>query len=347
MTQRTYQKADAMKTLNILLRCLLALVLLSVVADAQTRKTGLTGAAFLKIGAGAREVALGTAVTGLQGEPDLMFYNPAGILQDQQLQASFNYNKWIADLKHNSAAVTYNLEDVGTIGVGFVMLSVSGIAADRDNFSDPVLAAQQTDMNSSSTYDYRDVAYQISFAHKVMERLTLGVTLKGISETIDGQSVGAFAVDFGSVYQVGIMDWTIAARFNNLGSDLKYYDIAFGLPLSFTIGSSIVPYKDANNRILLSVDALKAQDGPQYFYSGLEYTFMDLVSVRGGYKFNYSGTNDGGTTNRVAYDNNIEGLSLGGGFHTKVSGAWIGVDYAYTKMNLLSNVHRFSIKLGI
>lgn len=337
-----------MKTFNILLRCLLALVLLTVVADAQTRKAGLTGAAFLKIGAGARETALGTAVTGLLGDPDLMFYNPAGILsQGQQLQASFNYNKWIADLNHNSAAVTYNLEGIGTVGVGFISFGISGIAADRDVFTDAVLHAQQTDQNTSATYDYRDIAYQVTFARAVMDNLSLGITLKGISESIDGQSVGAVAVDFGSVYQVGILDWTIGARFNNLGSDLKYYDIAFGLPLTFTIGTSIVPFKDANNKLLLAMDAVKTQDGPQYYFSGLEYTFMDLVSIRGGYKFNYSGTNDGGTSTRIAYDNTIEGVSLGGGFHTKVSGIIIGVDYAYTKMNLLSNVHRFSIKLGM
>jgi hypothetical protein len=337
-----------MKTFNIVLRCLLALVLISVVADAQTRKAGLTGAAFLKVGVGAREVALGTAVTGLQNDPNLMFYNPAGILmRDDKIQASFDYNKWIADLNHNSAAVTYNWEDVGTIGVGFIMFGISNIAADRDVFSDPVLHAQQTDQNTSGTYDYSDIAYQVSFARAVMDNMSLGITLKGISQSIDGQSVGAFAVDFGSVYQIGVMDWTIAARFNNLGSDLKYYDIAFGLPLTFTIGSAIVPIKDESNKVMVSVDAVKAQDGPQYFFSGLEYTFMNMVSVRGGYKFNYSGTNDGGTTTRAAFDNTIERYSLGAGFNTKISDYSVSIDYAFTKMDLLDSVHRFSLSIGL
>ena len=56
-------------------------------------------------------------------------------------------------------------------------------------------------------------------------------------------SATAFALDFGSVYNIGVLDWTIAARFNNLGSDLKFYDIAFALPMQFTIGTAMVPFK--------------------------------------------------------------------------------------------------------
>jgi hypothetical protein len=337
-----------MKTLNTLMRCALVVLLVAATADAQTRKAGLTGASFLKIGVGAREVALGTAVTGQIGDANLMFYNPASIvLKNEMGQASFNYNKWIADLGHNSAAITYNWEGVGTLGLGFLSFGVSDIEADRDVYTDPVLHAQQTDQNTSSTYDYRDVAIQLSYSRYVMENFSLGVTVKGIFETIDGTTVNAFAVDFGSVYEIGLLDWTIAARFNNLGSDLKYYDIAFGLPLTFSIGTAITPLKMEEGKLMIAVDAVKAQDGPQYFFGGAEITVMDMVALRGGYKFNYSGTNDGGTTSRAALDNTIEGFSLGAGVKAEVAGLKLGVDYAYSKMQILDSVHRFSLKIGL
>jgi hypothetical protein len=180
-----------------------------------------------------------------------------------------------------------------------------------------------------------------------MENFSLGVTVKGIFETIDGTTVNAFAVDFGSVYEIGLLDWTIAARFNNLGSDLKYYDIAFGLPLTFSIGTAITPLKMEEGKLMIAVDAVKAQDGPQYFFGGAEITVMDMVALRGGYKFNYSGTNDGGTTSRAALDNTIEGFSLGAGVKAEVAGLKLGVDYAYSKMQILDSVHRFSLKIGL
>jgi hypothetical protein len=317
------------------------------VSIAQDRKAGLTGAAFLKVGVGARAVGMGSAVTALSGDVNQMFYNPAGIaLTDQMFQASFSYNKWIADIGHNSAAVSYNWEGVGTIGVGFITFGVSDIPADRDIPTDPTLAPDQVDFTTSATYDYRDIAYQVTFARNVIDQLSLGITLKGISQSIDGQSVSAVAFDFGSVYRIGVLGWTIAARFNNLGSDLKYYDIDAALPLQFTIGTALMPVKSEQASIMVALDATKPQDGPLYLFSGAEATFMDFVSVRAGYKLNYSGTEETALSG-TAIKSTIEGVSLGGGLKTTFEGYTIGVDYSYTQMDILDAAHRISVQIGM
>jgi hypothetical protein len=276
-----------------------------------------------------------------------MFYNPAGIaLKDEMLQASFTYNKWIADIGHNSAAVSYNIRDVGTIGFGFITFGLSGIEAARDIPVDPGLVQYQTDPNTSSTYDYRDIAYQVTFSRYVMDKLALGITLKGISQTIDGVGANAFAVDFGSVYHVGVLDWTIAARFNNLGSDLKFYDIAAPLPLQFSIGTALSPYKYDKFNLMVALDATKPQDGPLYLFSGVEISFMDMIALRGGYKFNYSGTSETPGTGIPAVNTTIEGLSAGAGVRTTMGAYQIGVDYSYTQMDILKAAHRFTLNLG-
>ncbi|MEO8166971.1 MAG: PorV/PorQ family protein [bacterium] len=335
-----------MKTIRLSAMCLVAVLLATQVSISQDRKAGLTGAAFLKVGVGARAVALGSAVTALYGDVNQMFYNPAGIaLTDQTLQATFNYNKWIADLGTSSAAVSYNLEGVGTIGVGVITLGLSNIPADRD--FDPDGNNGQFDKNTGATYNYRDIAYQATFSKYVIDQLSLGITLKGITQSIDGVSASAFALDFGSVYHIGVMDWTIAARFNNLGSDLKYFDIAAGLPLQFTIGTAMSPIKTENSAVMLAVDAAKPQDGPLYLFSGIEYSTMDLLAFRFGYKFNYSGTTSQPTLGSPSIDNTIEGFSAGLGVHTTYEGYTINVDYAYTKMQLLDNAHRFTVSVAM
>ena len=43
--------------------------------DAGVRKSGLTGAAFLKVGVGARAVALGSAYTTVTGDVNQIFWN--------------------------------------------------------------------------------------------------------------------------------------------------------------------------------------------------------------------------------------------------------------------------------
>jgi len=337
-----------MKSLKILVVCLLAVLLVAQFGAAQNRKAGLTGAAFLKVGVGARNVALGTAVTGISGDVTQMFYNPAGIaLKGKTLQASFTYNKWIADIGHSAAAVSYNYEGVGTIGVGFITFGLKGIEANRDIPVDPGLKQYQIDNNTNSTYDYRDIAYQVTFSRYIIDRLALGITLKGVSQTIDGEGASAFAVDFGSLYHIGVLDWTIAARFNNLGSDLKFYDIASSLPLQFTIGTSLMPYKDESIGVMASLDASKPLDGPLYLFSGLEVSYMDMIALRAGYKFNYSGTSEVTAVGTSAINSTLEGISAGAGVHTTLEGYEVGFDYSYTRMDLLDAAHRFTLTVGM
>lgn len=336
-----------MKTLGYFTVCILAMLFLMQDGYSQDRKAGLTGAAFLKVGVGARAVGMGSAVTALAHDVNQMFYNPAGIgLKDETWQASFSYNKWIADIGHNSAAVAYNIEGVGTIGVGFISFGVSDIPANRDIPNDPVLTPFQVDFVTASTYDYRDLAYQVTFSRYVIDQLALGITLKGVSQKIDDQTATAVAVDFGSIYHVGILDWTIAARFNNLGSDLRFYDIDAGLPLQFTIGTAIAPVSFEDSKFKVALDAAKPQDGPLYLYSGAEFSFMNMVSLRAGYKLNYSATDESPVSGSTI-KSTIEGVSLGAGVRTTFEEFNVAVDYSYTAMDLLKDAHRFTLRIGM
>jgi len=348
MTITNLKDEAHMKTLHQTIVCALALLLLVQEGYSQDRKAGLTGAAFLKVGVGARAVGMGSAVTALPNDVNQMFYNPAGIaLKDESWQASFSYNKWIADIGHNSAAISHYFEGIGTIGVGFISFGVSDIVAERDIPNDPDGRPAQVDFVTDLTYDYRDIAYQVTFSRYVMDQLALGITLKGISQSIDDQTAGAFAFDFGSVYDVGVLGWTIAARFNNLGSNIRFYDIDAGLPLQFTIGTALTPLKLEQSSLMVAVDATKPQDGPLYLFTGGEFTFMDMVSVRAGYKLNYSGTDETTFRTKPTIDNTIEGVSLGGGVRTTVQGFNVGVDYSFTQMELLDATHRVSVSIGM
>jgi len=336
-----------MKTLRYLTVCTLAMLFLMQDGYSQDRKAGLTGAAFLKVGVGARAVGMGSAVTALSNDVNQMFYNPAGIaLTDETWQASFSYNKWIADIAHNSAAVAFNIEGVGTLGIGFISFGVSDIPADRDIPNDPLLNPFQVDFVTAGTYDYRDLAYQVTFSRYVIDQLSLGITVKGVSQKIDDQTATAVAIDFGSVYHINVLDWTIAARFNNLGSDLRFYDIDVGLPLQFTIGTALAPFKTENTKFMVALDAAKPQDGPLYLFSGAEFSFMDMISLRAGYKLNYSGT-DESPVSGTTINSTIEGVSLGGGVSTTFEGFKVAVDYSYTQMDILKAAHRFTLRIGM
>lgn len=339
-----------MKRKIILSTVLLLILSLAIVPEAETqqRKAGLTGMSFLNVGVGARPVAMGSAASSFSNDVNQMFWNPAGmVLRDERYQGTFSYNDWIAGISQNAAAFAYNAGEFGTFGIGFVAFGVSGIPANRQrDFGIPEIDEFVTDGATSATYDYQDVLIQLSYARYFAERLSLGVNFKYINQSIDDQSVGAFAVDLGSVYEIGIADWKIAARMSNLGSDYKYYNISNMIPLTFSVGTSVRPLQTDIGSLLVALDAVKPQDGAQYYHIGGEWTFMNTISFRGGYRFNYSGTKTDQSGERLSVDNTIEGFSLGAGLNATVSNINVRVDYTMTVMDILDNVHRISVHFG-
>ncbi len=328
----------------------IGLLMLPLLPAQAQRNAGRNGATFLKVGVGAREVALGSAVSAIRNDANQIFWNPAGtaLRPDQTLSATLSYGSWIGDIDYSAAAVGYNLGNAGTVTVGVQAFGLSGIPANRENgYTDPILNDLVTDGNTSDTYDYLDLALSATYSQYVLDRLSLGATAKFINESIDGESASAIGFDFGSVYDVNQSGWRIAARLNNLGTGLTFYNQDNPLPLTFSVGTSFYPVNTEQTRVMVAVDAVKPQDGQQQFFGGSEVSFFDLLFLRGGYKFNYSGTSDGGTDERDAIDTTVEKYSLGGGIQYVVSDHPVAVDYAFTSMDLLDPVHRVTLRIGL
>ena len=333
---------------------LVTLILLGAVpGSASIRKSGLTGAAFLKIGVGARAVALGSAYTTIPGDANQMFWNPAGIAIDGgRSQVALSYNRWIADLNHFAAAMSHDFGNVGTLGVGLVGLGLAGVdnadGADRDAVP-PVLETTYTGFRDtgSGNYDYQDLALQVSWAREF--RLTLGATAKVINQNIDELSATAAAVDFGAIYRVGYRGARIGARINNLGDDLKFFKVAAPLPLLFSIGSAVdLVDNDQGLKVTLLADATKPQDSEQLLFTAAEAEYRDFLKLRGGYKFNYSNETDEKvdevTGSRFSAPRTEEGFTLGLGVLLPYGGYDAVVDYAFTEFGILDNVHRISLQ---
>lgn len=310
---------------------------------------GRNGAKFLSIGVGARETALGNAVTAIDGDAASAFWNPAGtaLPSGQRFSVTLDHSQWFADLRHTSAAFGYNLGHNGTVTVGIQTFGATGIEANRQNgYADPDLVALVTDNNTSDTYDYLDLAASATYARSFGDRLSLGATAKVVNEAIDGESASAVAFDFGSLYNVGPMNWQLAARLSNLGTPIQFYNQANPLPLTFSIGSSFYPVNTEQARVMLSADALKLQDGNQRVNGGVEVSVYDLLFLRAGYKFGFAnGAKNDSTSLRPAVRYSAENFSVGGGLQYRVAGYDLALDYAYTSMEYVDNVHRITLRL--
>jgi len=338
------------KFLKITLACALAAWTFGAVpADAQIRKAGISGASFLKIGVGARAVALGSAYTTVSGDVNQMFWNPAGVaVTGGKTQVTFSYNQWIADINHVAFGISRDFGTWGTWGFGAVKLGVSGIEASRDVVPSSFTAF---DNGTSATYDYSDTAINLTWALNFTDKLAMGITGKFISESIDGESASAGAIDVGAVYKIGYKGARLGARISNLGSELKFYEVGAPLPLIFSYGAAIdlVSNEEQGMRVTAFADANKPQDSEQLFFTSGELALKEMFFLRGGYKINYSGITDSKTDEvskaRVDAGRSEEGFTLGAGVKVPVSGINIAVDYAFTEFGILDSVHRVSMNL--
>ncbi len=339
-----------MKQGFIKIMALVVAFLIAVPCSAQVmRKNGMTGASILKVGVGARAVALGSAATTLSGDANQVFWNPAGISIDRgKTQVSFSYNNWIADLSHNAFAVSHNFEDLGTFAIGGMMSGVDGIEANRDL----VPGLEDVTYNTSASFDYGSVFLTLSYARAMTDRLNLGASAKFYQETIDDQSASAVAFDFGALYNIGYRDLTLGARINNVGSDIKYYNIAASLPMIFSFGISMSAIQGDGFNLKGFVDATKPLDSDQLVFAGAEAMLFDMVAIRGGYKFNYVGKTDNykareeGWFAERRYNRTDENWTVGAGVEIPYGGYSLIVDYSYTEFNILKDVNRFSLTIA-
>ena len=339
---------------------LLILLMLVAVTTGYTqtmRKTGISGASILKVGVGAKAVALGSAVTTGTGDVNQLFWNPAGIsLERGKTQVTFSYNNWLVDLNHNAFGVAHCFGNIGTFALGAMMSGVGDIAADRD-----YVDGLDIDYSGGSSFDYNSMYIALGYAKQFTDKLSLGATAKYYREEIDVESASTFAFDFGAIYKIGYRDLTIGARIQNLGDDMKYYFTDFSLPLVFSFGVSMSMIKSDFFSLKGFADAAKPLDAEQLLLGGLEVSLYNNIHVRTGYKFNYIGVRDE-FEDRVSYQRiedetrshwwdpeqhyrTDEGLSVGAGIEIPYGDYELVVDYSWTSFRLLDDVNRFSFTI--
>jgi len=335
-----------MKIAKLITFTFVILLLSAAIVGAGLRKPGIDGAAFLKIGVGARMVALGSAATTVYGDPNMVFWNPAGIqIESGKTQFGLNYNDWIVGLSQSALAVTHSFGNIGTLGFGVIYLGVSDITADRD-IAPPGYtgrAPEAAGVEQFDTFDYYDLAATIAYSKQFTDKFRMGASAKFIQEKIDTETATAIAFDFGAIYETGFRDLTFGARINNVGSDMKFYAFNTSLPLNFSIGASMSIAKEENTQLKGFVDLTKPKDNQQLYFAGAEWMLFNKLALRGGYKLGYSGSYDE-TTNLKQTD---EGFTFGAGFALPVSSYKFWLDYAFTSFNVFDDTHRFSLRIEL
>lgn len=334
------------KARGLLLAGMIAALTIPGIAEAAFKATsaGTSGAAFLKIGAGARASAMGDAYTSIADDASAIYWNPSGL-------ASLKRNEFVAmraqlfeDLEYNFFAFAHPTKSFGTFAIGLNNLNITDIEQ-RTGDSDA----------ADSKFSANDTSYSLAHSMKLSifglpdsdqeGGLQIGETLKVVRQTLAGYTANSVAGDLGIIYRGIHRPGSIGFVVQNMGSSAKFKNEGDPLPLTLRVGTSYrigqnwrisgVQGSREKTGLLLALDGNFPRDSDASARLGSEYTFgwtENLASsVRGGYQ-----------TNRARQiEGSASGISAGAGLTYKS----FSFDFSWTPFGDMGNAFRYSAKL--
>lgn len=321
------------------------ILFLSQLGYSQNPNLGTSGANFLQIPVGAKATAMACAVVGNIQDASSVFWNPAGLVKVNSVQAHFSYMKWFDLFDFNAASLAYNAEDYGVFAISMIVFSTDGIE----------VTTEESPNGTGRFYDAQDLALGLTFSRYLTDRFSFGVTVKYVSQKIWNESANGVAFDIGTQYQLDFQNLTIAMTMSNFGSDMKFegpdlnvvhlkndnFPLSrltpaslqtndYPLPLNFQVGIGFDVYQGEFVKIRGGIDAVHPNDNDERINFGTEFSFFDRLYLRGGYRYNYSD----------------EDFTFGAGASVPFASTLVRFDYAYSVYDILPSVHRISLDIS-
>jgi len=267
---------------------------------AQNPNLGSAGAQFLKIPIGARSVALGGAVTGMSEDATALFWNPAGIAQAHAHSLHFSYIPWMTFFDITAIAYSVDLEEKGILGFHAITLGMDKLE---------ITTERQPD-GTGQYFDAQDMVVGASYAQRLTDRFSMGVSAKYIFQRIWNEKAHGLGFDVGTHYEIDFQKMVLAMSMQNFGPDMRLngpellvvvdddelfpnrllqtqkQTESYPLPLSFQFGLAANLIKNPYLHSRIAVDAIHYNDNAEQIHVGLETAIINLIILRGGYKFN-------------------------------------------------------------
>jgi hypothetical protein len=328
------------------------MALAAPVCFAQERLTnvGTTAAPFLEVGVGSHAIGMGGAYVAMATDVSSLYWNPGGLSRIEQSEAIFERIDWLVDISFNYFGVAVLLPGLGTLGLSINSMNVP---------HSPVRTIEYP-QGTGEEYNAGSIAIGTSYGVNITDRFSIGFTAKYIQERIWHEKSSSLAIDIGTLYYTGLRGLRLGAAITNFGPPLKmdgsdliiYEDLdptidgnndrimgklltdEWPLPLNMQFGMAYDVFQSNLGRLSMAVDAFHPINNTESLNAGLEYSFLNIVTARIGYK-------------AIGQEDTEEGLTIGAGLRYRLLGrSVINVDYAYADFGRLLEIHRYTLRLS-
>jgi hypothetical protein len=334
--------------------CLLVLSIEGLVA--QNKRVGTSAATELLIPIGARDFAMGGSTLANSQGVEAIHWNPAGLGRlDVSAEGMFSSMTYLADIGVTYGAVGAKMGEFGNVALSVKALDFGDILLTTDD--DP-------EGRGGRFFSPTFVTVGLSYARGLTDAISVGTTVKVISEQIDRVSASGVALDFGVQYNGlgGIKGLQMGVAVKNIGPQIKYD--GSGLYQRGTASDGRRPeqnYKlDGASFELPSLVEIGLAYGGS-FQENMQWTlngsftnnnlYLDEYRVGGELGFKIEGVElfgraGVGLTPQAETKENIFGSSFGAGLKWAGTGIGITVDYAYRTTEFFDGNQVIALKFG-
>jgi hypothetical protein len=310
------------------------------------KKVGQSTMNFLQVSVIPGASAMGEAYTAIGTGCESIFFNPAGLPEmDSRFAAVITNTQWVAKIKYMAGALAWNLDNIGTVGLSFVTVDYGDIIWTS-------LAESPADVKGYIEHgniksNVGAYAFGVSYGRRITNMFSIGGNVRYVGQQLGESyletgkkknSESQVSFDMGVKFYPGLESFRFAMSIRNFGPNIKYEEITAQLPLTFAVGVAmdvmdlIVPAHSQDNSLLVSAEFIHPNNYTERVNVGLEYKFMKMFALRGGYQSN----------------TDLAGFSCGIGITPpSIGGAKLEIGYSYSVLDIFDGINRFSLRVEL
>ncbi|MCB0258097.1 MAG: PorV/PorQ family protein [Calditrichaeota bacterium] len=325
---------------------------LSPVFAGDPARIGTAAGEQLLVPVGARSLALGGSNVAYTKGLDALYWNPAGLsLMDRSAAGTFSTMQIFGDIDVNYLAIGLKAGALGSIGLSFKVFDFGDI---------PITTNEDIEGANGATFAPSFFTAGLTYSRRLTDVIQVGATAKLVNESVPRASASAVAFDVGIQYHDlgGIDGVSFGLAVKNIGTNMQYAGSAFltqatdagagrndyrerptathQLPATVELGVGYQRNIDENNSITFNTNFENQNFGNDNFKFGIEYSYSDLIALRGGYKF----------TDNVDSEDQLYTFTLGVGLHYDFGGTDMTFDYAFRDSQYFDGNNLFSLTIG-
>jgi len=259
------------------------------------QRAGLSTLSFLKNDINPRSAAMSGASVALDSDPFALYTNPAAAASLRSVTTAISNHTVGAGIQQSFASVTIPRKSrEAAYGISLNMLN-SGAMDVRTEFQPE---------GTGEKFYVTNLAAGFTYSQKLSDMFAAGITLKYIYEQVSDFTNSTAAADVSFLYNTDYKDLKFAVMVRNFGGSsaidggelitdfnrpAQYDADNYSVPTIFSLGASMIPWREEQQSLLMSIQLNHPNDNAENYRLGLEYEYLDLLYLRAGYMLNVSG----------------------------------------------------------